>query len=224
MRRGWRFYTAERSKTTLLHAAEWDRELAFLPISHSFVSPFQSRRGARASSIVHVITFYCGLPDYVASMSKHWHGLILCSFKSLGECAGLISASLLGLLSVSPPLGLPVYLDEGGTWLKHAVALTAVLGGQNVTSLEESKWEKLEMGAELISRGRKLTAQWLRAHSVFMPLLHCSVWMMQSPEWLSATTKARPLKPNSIVTGLSLKPQRVSPGEQSETWRSQKVW
>lgn len=106
----------------------------------------------------------------------------ICSFKSLGECAGLISASLLGLLSVSPPLGLLVYLDEGGTWLKHAVALTAVLGGQNVTSLEESKWEKLGMEAELISRGRKLTAQWLHAHSVFTPLLHCSVWMMQSPE------------------------------------------
>ncbi|KAA8584097.1 hypothetical protein FQN60_015305, partial [Etheostoma spectabile] len=39
----------------------------------------------------------------------------------------------------------------------------------------------------------------------------CSVRILPSPEWPS-----RPSKPNLTETGSSLKPQRVSPGEQSE--------
>lgn len=134
----------------------------------------------------------------------------LCSFKSLGECAGVISASLFlsGL-----PLGLLVYMDEGGTLrLKHAHQSSWGGGGcgaQNVASLEESKWET--PGKRINKQqGKKLTAQWLHAHSVFTPLLHCWVWMMPSPEWLPGRTKSTPLKPDSTVTGLSLTPQSLT--------------
>ena len=68
--------------------AKWDQGIAFLSISHSFVSPLQSPRGAWASLAVRDITFYRGLPD-VVNMSKR-----VCGFMRLQIHASL-SASLL---------------------------------------------------------------------------------------------------------------------------------
>lgn len=150
--------------------------LAFLPISHSYVSPFQSQLGARASSTVHVITFYCGPQDYVLSMSKHVRGLV-CSFKSLGECAGVISASLplSGLLSVQRPLRLLFYMHDGGTWLKHAGALTLVLRGSKCNMYCRKYMRKAGNRSRIIKQGEEAPS-WVTPRSFFIyafALLFC---------------------------------------------------
>lgn len=131
-------YTAEISDTALLHVAEWDRGASFssnfpqLWVSISITAgvlwpPWQPMS-------LHFIVVFRTTWWACPSMYCTW-AYMYCSFKFLEE-----SLHLPWVRSQSSHH--LAYTDEGGTWLKQAVAPTPVLVGQNVASLEESKWGK----------------------------------------------------------------------------------
>lgn len=110
-----------------------------------------------------------------ACPSKHVCRLIFI-FKPLGKCEGVISASLSGSVGTCTP---SLYgWSRKMIKTQRTVALTPVLGGQIVTSIEESNGDKPGI-EDKIQTIETLTQKWL---------------------------------------------DRISPGKQSETWCSLRVW